>query len=614
MKNKIFTLIIVLVSIFVGILLLTISLRQNTTISSMSVKQLDSKKRERKDLFDDFINTNRRLVESLKINKDVKKYFKTGEGKDTVKNIFMSYSYLHNNIFQIRYIDKNGKEVIRVDNNGQPIIILDGELQNKKNRYYFLDTFNLKEDEIYYSDIDLNKEKGKIQKPIVPTLRIGTPIIVNNEKKGILIININVSGFLEKLQDSSLHHVSLIYENGDILVSNNSNYNWSKDFALEVDLFKIYPFLSKEFNKLEELKTKEYYLSKLSIDTKNKIFMLLLPKEFKEVNDSNNTVDNMVYLLIAILLTFIPIGYFIGIYFDKLYQKEVSFEVLKTEKNLIHSLINATDDLISYKDNTFNYIGCNIAFEKFVGRSESEIIGKSDFDLFEEQNALLFREMDTKMLASNKIRLNDEWGIYPYNKKVFFHTKKIPFEYSKTESLGILAISRDITKLHKAQLKIEEESLVDELTKAQNRKAYNKKIHQEVDLFKRYNTKFCMAMYDIDNFKEINDTYGHDIGDKVLFEMTQLVESNIRSTDSLFRVGGEEFIIIFSSSKVEETKIVIEKIRLLISEMKVIDNRNITVSIGFTEVIKENEDGIYKRVDKLLYLSKNTGKNKTTFG
>jgi len=208
---------------------------------------------------------------------------------------------------------------------------------------------------------------------------------------------------------------------------------------------------------------------------------------------------------------------------------------------------------------------------------------------------------------------NDEWLSFPNNKKLLFHTKRIPFDYDNASSIGILGVSRDITKVHVEQEKIKALSCIDELTKAYNRKSYNESIQYKIDIFKRYNTKFCIAMYDIDDFKSVNDTYGHDVGDKVLVEMTKNVQDNIRVTDKLFRVGGEEFILIFSSSELGNTHLVIDKIRVMISELKLIENKEVTVSIGLTEVSAEDTiDSIYKRVDQLLYQSKNTGKNKVS--
>lgn len=156
-------------------------------------------------------------------------------------------------------------------------------------------------------------------------------------------------------------------------------------------------------------------------------------------------------------------------------------------------------------------------------------------------------------------------------------------------------------------------TITDELTKIYNRKFYNEKVSELLSLYKRYNTPFSVIMYDIDDFKHINDTYGHTVGDKVLIEMSELVQSLIRDTDYLFRIGGEEFIILISETSLEEAKLVAEKIRKNVSKLNTIKDETITISLGLTEVKpNDTEDLLFQKVDGLLYNSKKNGKNRVS--
>ena len=281
-------------------------------------------------------------------------------------------------------------------------------------------------------------------------------------------------------------------------------------------------------------------------------------------------------------------------------------------KSLLKTVINTTDDLIFFKDCKFKYLGCNRSFEKFTGKKESEIIGKDDFELFEKEYAQQFRNNDLAVIQAKRILVNEEWAIFE-NKKILFQTKKMPFQYKENKNYGILGISRDITELNEIQEKLKEQAYRDELTNVFNRKAFNERIKEKFDLYQRYNSIFCIAMYDIDNFKNINDTYGHDVGDKVLKEMTDEVKLHIRKTDLLFRVGGEEFVIIFSKTLIDEAFEVVEKVREIVSNMNIIENEKITISIGLTQVKEEDDTiSIYERIDKLMYISKYNGKNQTS--
>ena len=282
-------------------------------------------------------------------------------------------------------------------------------------------------------------------------------------------------------------------------------------------------------------------------------------------------------------------------------------------KKLLQTVINSSDDLIYYKDSKLRYIGCNKSFENLLAKKESEIIGKNDFELFEEDLAKVFRREDFEVLDENNLITSNEWIIFGH-KRIFFQTKRIPFIY-KNKKIGILGIARDITGLYEIQEKLKKQTYYDELTKIFNRKAYNERIQEKFDLFDRYDTNFTIAMYDIDDFKKINDTYGHDIGDKVLVEITNEVKSIIRKTDFFFRIGGEEFVIIFAKTSLDEAYDIAEKIRIDVSKMQIIENEKITISMGITQAIaNDNPQSIYERVDKLMYQSKRNNKNQTTKG
>jgi diguanylate cyclase (GGDEF)-like protein/PAS domain S-box-containing protein len=280
---------------------------------------------------------------------------------------------------------------------------------------------------------------------------------------------------------------------------------------------------------------------------------------------------------------------------------------------LLSSVIDLIDDLIFYKDRHFKYIGCNAAFLNFIGKTTKDLIGKDDFEIFDHNLASLFRKNDKLMLAQGNVRSNEEWVTYPDNKKVYLLTKKIPFVYDGTNT-GILGISRDITSLEKANQRLQEQTLLDELTRVKNRKAYNLKIKSLLAVFERYQTPFSIISIDIDDFKNINDNFGHDVGDKVLQNFAALLEKNIRETDHLFRIGGEEFVILSESKTKVDAIQLAEKLRYIVASTVLLPKINVTISLGICEVTEgDSPNTIAKRVDNLLYEAKSDGKNKVTY-
>ncbi len=313
---------------------------------------------------------------------------------------------------------------------------------------------------------------------------------------------------------------------------------------------------------------------------------------------SHEKKDFIVLLLIFISIIFVLIIYFL----NKLHNR----------RNLLSAVINTSDDLIYYKDHKLKYIGCNDAFEKFINKSKKEIVGKDDFQLFDKKYALIFRENDLKVLESKEMSIDNEW-LEINNKTLVFQSKRRPLKYSNSLGMGILGVYRDITSLFEIQKTLEEQTIIDELTKAYNRKSFNERVNERIELFQRYENHFCMALLDIDDFKVVNDTYGHDIGDKVLIRISKIIRENIRTTDTLFRIGGEEFVILYPETLLDEAFSSAEKIRTLIKKENIIENHPITISIGLAQIDKnDNIDTIFKKVDDLMYISKKNGKDKTT--
>lgn len=156
-------------------------------------------------------------------------------------------------------------------------------------------------------------------------------------------------------------------------------------------------------------------------------------------------------------------------------------------------------------------------------------------------------------------------------------------------------------------------SMNDELTKSFNRRYFNQKVKKQIELYDRYGLLFSIIMFDIDDFKKVNDTHGHGAGDFVLQSIVNDVQVHIRSNDVLCRIGGEEFAIVLLETNVQEAYVVAEKIRTYVASQSYIEGETITISIGLQSYSKGYDfDSFYKSVDELLYTSKSAGKNCTT--
>ncbi|MBN2812170.1 MAG: diguanylate cyclase [Spirochaetales bacterium] len=184
---------------------------------------------------------------------------------------------------------------------------------------------------------------------------------------------------------------------------------------------------------------------------------------------------------------------------------------------------------------------------------------------------------------------------------------------------AILIIIRSYRKLRtvNAELSIEREkaqalALHDPLTNLLNRRAIEPMMQFEMNRKKRANAPVSLLIIDIDHFKRVNDTYGHDVGDIVLKRLAETLTEYRRSTDLVARWGGEEFAVLLSDTEESQAIVLAEKIRKACENLKFEECDGITVSIGVAELIAEETfDSWFKRADAALYTAKKTGRNKT---
>jgi len=270
-----------------------------------------------------------------------------------------------------------------------------------------------------------------------------------------------------------------------------------------------------------------------------------------------------------------------------------------------------------------------------VQKEKAIDVNKAFFDFFHEYKTLkefqntyncicdLFVEEDGFIYIN---RNNISWieYIFQYSKqnhkvKILYHNKKYTFTISakklsaaEGDDTYTLALS-DITQMEEYKDKLEHVSQTDTLTQIANRSYFTVQIVQEFTRAKRYNVDLSLLMLDIDFFKKINDSFGHDIGDKALIALTNETQLLLRNSDVFCRYGGEEFIIIMPETSVIEANISAQRIRKHIETLQIPPIEKMTISLGVTQLI-ENDTimSFIKRVDEALYKSKTDGRNRVT--
>lgn len=290
---------------------------------------------------------------------------------------------------------------------------------------------------------------------------------------------------------------------------------------------------------------------------------------------------------------------------SKIEEKTIELQsILDSQDNLIvvgneNGLYNANQPFLDF----FNIQDIKEFKEKKLSINDRFIKTKKYFSSSNSEKwieeILKLEDINRIVLMKNK---NNEEKIFKINIKTFIYNTE-HFVISLT----------DITTFQMHTNMLEYQATHDNLTKLFNRQRLNEEFDKEILRYQRYKREFGLIMFDIDDFKKVNDTYGHDIGDIVLKEISKLVVEVTRETDIVARWGGEEFMILLPETSLENTIKIAQLIREKVQCIKINEIKEpITISLGVDNFndISYTKDNIIKYVDLALYKAKQNGKNR----
>ena len=218
----------------------------------------------------------------------------------------------------------------------------------------------------------------------------------------------------------------------------------------------------------------------------------------------------------------------------------------------------ALDNVPSYvyiKDRESKYIYANKLTLDLFGCSAQELPGRDDSYFFPPDTVKRLREIDLRVLAGEstqeEVIVNE-----PGHEQRIYHEVKTPI-YDKSDGnlvIGLLGISTDITAQKKLENEIRKLAFTDPLTKLPNRRLLFDRIEQAISRNKRQKNYSAVLFVDLNNFKTINDTSGHEAGDKILIQVADRLVDNVRDSDTVARIGGDEFIVLLQEAGPEKSQ------------------------------------------------------------
>jgi len=552
------------------------------------------------------------IVKSISKNPTMKIYLQTKDQHKLyeLNNIFLSIAGINTKIMQLRYIDKNGMEVVRVDRTNEqdePFLVKDSQLQNKKNRDYFQSVAQIQDQKIWHSKFNLNIEHGKIEIPYRPTLRVAQPLFnKNNEFDGIIIVNMLTTNLFDSIRSSSAFEHFIIDKNGNYIMHPDDQYSFNKykgiSRTLRQDFSKDAIQLLSHPNRCDSCYV--YPLNDI-LNNEDKAIMVLKPKESYQDALLYDKLKATFYIILLSILASLIMAFYASIRPAQL-QKALLLanDELKRFASILDKYVVSTK---TTKDTTI--LEVSNAFENASGYRKDELIGKPMSIIKHPNTPKEFFKKSWETILNK-----GEWSGEIQNRKkdgtdFWLEQNIIAVKDDQGEIESFVSVGQDIT----SKKELEKLSSIDKLTGVLNRRKLDEFLEYEISMAKRYIKNLSLVIVDIDYFKSVNDQYGHQMGDKVLFEVTKIISKHIRATDIFGRFGGEEFLLICPETDEKQAFILAEKLRTEIANYNFDKIGQKTISLGISQFTSDDTaETLIKKADIALYESKNNGRNQAT--
>lgn len=303
-----------------------------------------------------------------------------------------------------------------------------------------------------------------------------------------------------------------------------------------------------------------------------------------------------------------------GISTDITHFKRMEAE-LREKNALLESVLENVDACIYTKDRARRYTYANAKMAEVVGRTPEDLIGRTDDELVAPEVAADWRVLDDLVFATGETQSGEEISTTPEGERRHFWVVQIPQRDSRGEVVSLLGISTDFTEFYRLKEELARQANTDELTGVRNRRSLLETARQEFSRASRYGHPMSMLLLDIDYFKRINDGFGHDVGDKVLKAVADACRRELRESDVLGRLGGEEFGVLLPNTDATGALSVAERLRARVDALALSGDWGESIRPKVSVGVACMQDAarvevLLKRADEAMYAAKAAGRNR----
>lgn len=285
---------------------------------------------------------------------------------------------------------------------------------------------------------------------------------------------------------------------------------------------------------------------------------------------------------------------------------------LQRHNELLNLVLDNVGADIYIKDRERRYLYANQKVADVYGKSVEAIIGAKEEDLVGKAMSDMFSKLDEQVFQANTTVAAEEAFMGADGIEHHYWSVKMPIEYFNGETV-LIGFSTDITELHNLKEELKRLANTDELTRLANRRNFYEAAERDFAHSRRHHTALSIITFDIDWFKQINDSYGHPVGDQALQAIAQVCSDALRKENLLARVGGEEFAVLLPDTNQETAKQIAERLAEVIKSITLTAAPNCTITASFgVASIKDADasfDRLFNRADQALYQAKQNGRN-----
>ncbi len=301
-------------------------------------------------------------------------------------------------------------------------------------------------------------------------------------------------------------------------------------------------------------------------------------------------------------------------------ERKLAEQEWKAERALFRAMIDQVPDYLFIKDTDSRFVVVNRAVAADLGQRPGDLLGRTDFELHRRELAAKFFADEQKVISTGEALLNiEEYVVDTSGKKQWLSTSKVPLRNEEDEVIGIVGICRNINERKRAEDQIRFMALHDVLTSLPNRSLLMDRLTQALLHAERNHVRATVIFIDLDNFKLVNDSLGHNAGDALLKVMAERMVGCVRATDTVARLGGDEFVILLIDQVASPVPpiAILDKLRAAIAEPVPIEGRlfHVTCSIGVANFPEDGTDPetLLMNADVAMYQAKENGRDSFQF-